>query len=62
MADVPNALDDCFWQSMQWQWKSMMGVLVGVVYLTAPQAQEPFMMESTDRPNGLEVIQLDDVG
>ena len=44
MAEVPNALDDCLRQSMQWQWKSALGSLVGVVNLTAPQAHEPFMM------------------
>jgi hypothetical protein len=43
MAEVPKALEDCLWQSMQWQWKSMMGLGVGVVYLTAPQAHEPFI-------------------
>jgi hypothetical protein len=44
VAEVPNALDDCLRQSMQWQWKSDMGFEVGVVKVTAPQAHEPFMM------------------
>lgn len=44
MAEVPNALALCFLQSMQWQWKSMRGLSVGVVYVTAPHAHEPFMM------------------
>jgi hypothetical protein len=44
MAEVPKALEDCLRQSMQWQWKSIMDSSVGVVYLTAPQAHEPFMM------------------
>jgi hypothetical protein len=44
MAEVPKALEDCLRQSMQWQWKSMMGLGVGVVYLTAPQAHEPSIM------------------
>jgi hypothetical protein len=44
MAEVPNALADCLRQSMQWQWKSMMGSLAGVVNSTAPHAHEPFMV------------------
>lgn len=43
MAEVPKALDDCLRQSRQWQWKSKLGLEVGVVNLTVPQAQEPFM-------------------